>query len=390
MELALAVMIGLACVGVLGGYLEWTRTPLDVPLILFLGVLVASTILGGASWGALNAYRGLWIIGTYVVITLLVTNEAYANRLVRVLVLATGAVAVYGIVQHFTGIDLYRAAVGRPTLVSPHESEPGRFVVIGFFPNSLTYAHSLMIPLSWVMAGTVSRGRWVMPRAVTGVLAALMTVALLLSTARGAWIAGGVVMIGACMLAGRRQRLLTGAGALVIAATLFSFSPGLRADARSIVDPALNAGRLAIFAANLDIVRDHPVIGLGFGNYDRGAKTYYENHPLADRRSHAHNSFLQIAAEAGLLGLGAFCFLFGTILVRGWRLLGRLGDSRPDVWPTVAGAWLAVIGFLVGSLTQDVFTDSECALPLWFAVAVLMTLDRAIPSNGGEAAHSSR
>jgi putative inorganic carbon (HCO3(-)) transporter len=391
MELALAVMIVLGSLALLRGYLMWPRSPLDVPLLVFLGVLVTSTIARGPSWGALDAYRGLWIVGTYVAAMLLVENEQRANRLVRVLVLLTGAVAVYGVVQYFTGIDLYRAAMGRRRLVEPLELEAGRFVVIGFFPNSLTYGHSLIVPFSWVVAGTAAEGgTWVLPRAVTAALAALMAVALVLSTARGAWVAGVVVVVAACMLANARRRFILAAGATVLVAALFTMSVSLRARARSIVDPGVNAGRLAIYAANLAIVRDHPLLGVGFGNYHRSARSYYEQHPRADRRSHAHNSFLQVAAESGILGLGAFCYLFGAVLMRGWHLLRRLGDSRAGIWPTAAGAWLAVIGFLVGALTQDVFRDSECAIPMWFAVAVLMMIDRTIPSGGGETAHSSR
>ena len=391
MELALAAMMVLGSIALLRGYIIWPRSPLDVPVLVFLGVLVASTIAGGPSWGALDAYRGLWIVGTYVAAMLLVENETRANRLVRVLVLLTGAVAVYGVVQHFTGIDLYRAAMGRRTLVEPLELEAGRFVVIGFFPNSLTYAYSLIVPFSWVVAGTATAGgKWVLSRTVTAALAALMAVALVLSTARGAWVAGVVVVAAACLLANARRRVILAAGATVLVAALFIVSVGLRAGARSMVDPGVNAGRLAIYAANLEIVRDHPLLGVGFGNYDRSARPYYDHHPRADRRSHAHNSFLQVAAESGIVGLGAFCYLFGAVLMRGWQLLRRLGDLRPDIWPTAAGAWLAVIGFLVGALTQDVFTDSECAIPMWFAVAVLMTIDRATRSGGGETAHSSR
>ena len=388
-ELALGAMVLLAAAGMLKGYSGWLRSPLDVPLLAFLGALVISTIATGPSWAALDAYRGLWILSTYAAAVVLLADETHANRLVRVLILATAAVAVYGVVQHFTGIDVYRAALGRRTLVQPWESDPGRFAVIGFFPNSLTYAHSLIVPFGWAVAASVGNGRAVLPRGVAAVGAVLIAIAMVLSTARGAWVAATAMMAAACVLATPRQRLALAAGVTVIVAGLFSASAELRADARSIVDPAANAGRLAIYAANLEIVRDHPVFGVGFGNYDRRARPYYARHPRADRRSHAHNSFLQVAAEAGVVGLGAFCYLFGAVVVRGWRLVRRVGRVRPDLRSTVAGGWLGVIGFLVGSLTQDVFTDSECAMPMWFAVGVLMTIDRAIASDGGDTADSA-
>jgi O-antigen ligase len=167
-------------------------------------------------------------------------------------------------------------------------------------------------------------------------------------------------------------------GAIAIGIVAFSFSPGLRAEARSIITPAANAGRVAIYGANIDIVRDHPVFGVGYGNYDRDARAYYQRYPEADRRSHAHNSFLQVAADAGLVGLSAFCLVFGVLLWRGWCLVRELAARRSALWPTAAGAWLGIIGFLVGAITQDTFGDSECALPMWFAAGVLMTIDRQV------------
>jgi O-antigen ligase len=280
--------------------------------------------------------------------------------------------------------------LGRRTLVKPYAPGAQRFVVIGFFPNYLTYAHSLIIPLSWAVAGVLGNGGWVMRRSVAAGSAGLLLLALLLSTARGAWMAAGVVIVVACLLSDLRRSLAVGGGAVALAAVLFSISPGLRAEARSIVDHRANAGRLAIYAANVDLVRDHPVFGVGFGNYDRRARPYYDKHPEADRRSHAHNMFLQVAAEAGIVGLLAFCSLFAVVVVRGWRLLSRLGVSQERLRPTVTGAWLAVIGFLVGGLTQDTFADSECAMAMWFAVAVLMTIDRVMATDGVPAANPSR
>lgn len=388
-QVALGVL--LACVGValLFGERPIRRSPLDVPLLLFFAALVLSTVLGGPSWRALDAYRGLWVVGMYVAAIAWLGNGERAGRLVRVLVLTAAAVALYGIVQHFTGIDVYRALVGRRTLVKPSEYDPTRYVVIGFFPNYLTYAHSLMIPLAWAVAGVVRPGGWNLGRAASAGSALLMLVALLLSTARGAWLAAAALLMTGIFVGDRRRHVGLVAALAGAAALLFVVSPALRAEGRSLIQRRANAARLAIYGANLDVIRDHPAFGLGFGNYDRRVRVYYDRHPHADRRSHAHNSLLQIAAEAGMVGALAFCYLFGVIVVRGWRLVRRLGRAESPLWATAAGAWLGVVGFLVGGLTQDTFGDSECAMPMWFACAVLMVVDRQVTSDG-PAAHPPR
>lgn len=381
MEIALGVLLALAGLAAISGERWPGRSPVDRPLFLFVASLGVSTLVAGPAWSALDAYRGLWVAGTYIAVRMLAGGAEHATRLAGILVLTAAAVAIYGIVQHFTGIDVYRTLAGRPTEVDAYAHDPNRYVVVGFFPSYLTYAHSLMLPLGWATAATVGASRWILDRWVAAASTLLILVALMLSSARGAWVAAGAVVVCASCLGNRRWRFPVAAVAATLALVVFSLSPGLRARARTIVDIDANTGRLAIWAANLEAVRDHPLLGVGFGNYDRRMESYYARHRLADRRSHAHNSFLQIAAEAGIVGLSAFCLLFGSVLVCGWKLLRRLGrDHR--LWVTAAGAWLGIIGFLVGSCTQDTFADSECAMPMWFAVAVLMIIDRDVAADG--------
>jgi O-antigen ligase len=389
-EAALAVMLALVVAGLARGYQKWVRSALDGPLALFLGALLLSTILRGPSNAVLDAYGDLWVVGAYVATVALVRDRDNAGRLAAVLIGVTAAAAVYGIVQYFTGIDVYRDLAGRPREVEPLPTVPGRYIVIGFFPNSLTYAHSLIAPLGWAVAATLGGRGWIISRTFAACCGAVMLVALLLSTARGAWIAAAVVVGLACLVSRARRGVAVAAAAAAIAVVSFASSPALRAEARSIIDRNANAGRAAIYAANLDIVKDHPIFGLGYGHYDRLARPYYDRHPQADRRSHAHNSFLQVAADAGLVGLAAFCLLFGVLLWRGWRLVRRLEAGHPELWATAAGAWLGIVGFLVGAITQDTFADSECALPMWFAAGVLMTMDRELRGGGGGAGGAPR
>src|SRR5581483_10241107 len=96
----------------------------------------------------------------------------------------------------------------------------------------------------------------------------------------------------------------------------------------------MNAPRVAIYRANLDIVHDHPLLGLGFGRYATAAAPYYDAHPAADRRSHAHSNYLQLAAEAGLTGLGAFVLVLATGLRLGWRAQARARDA--EAWASAA------------------------------------------------------
>jgi O-antigen ligase len=160
-------------------------------------------------------------------------------------------------------------------------------------------------------------------------------------------------------------------GLAAAACVVFGAAPDLRGQALHMFSVrGENTARIAIYQANLDIVHARPVLGLGFGRYRRAAAPYYAAHPDANRRSHAHSNFLQIAAEAGLTGLAAFGLFFAVALRRGWAAV--TGAPEAEVRAAAAGAWAGVVAFLVGGITQYNFGDAEVALALWVALAILM------------------
>src|SRR5262249_12640939 len=158
------------------------------------------------------------------------------------------------------------------------------------FRNYLTFAHTMLVPTGLAL-GFALRGS----RLAWG-SAALLLLAIVLSTARGAWLATLAVGGTLGLLAGRR-RALPAVAPGAVAASAFVLRSDLRTQAIGIFTTGgENVGRIAIYRTNLDIIHDRPVLGLGFGRYRAGAAdAYYDAHPDADRRSHAHSNYLQIA-----------------------------------------------------------------------------------------------
>jgi O-antigen ligase len=362
MQIGAAGLFVLALVAWWRGMPVVRHTPLDGVLALMFGAFAVSTLASGRPLQA-DGWDRLWIVITYFGVFWWLADSAAAVRFARWLVLAGALVAVYGILQHYTGYDWYRELLGRRRVTRPRIEGAHGFAVVGFFRNYLTYAHVLLLPFGFALVSPVRRIRLV--------AVPLMAIALVFSTARGAWVAAVVMLVGLLATGRRAGGALAAITAVVALAWLLS--PGFRAQAiPSLTRADENRGRVAIYAANLDIVHDHPVFGLGFGRYQRVARPYYDRHPLADRRSHAHNNFLQIAAESGLVGLAAFTLLFVTALRYGAETVRDARD--PDVRATALGACLALTGFLVGGLTQYTFGDNEVAVAMWASLAVLMRL----------------
>jgi len=109
--------------------------------------------------------------------------------------------------------------------------------------------------------------------------------------------------------------------------------------------------RLAHWQAALAMLEDRPLFGVGIGNY----VPVYPAYALPgwkDPLGHAHNYYLHIAAETGLLGLAAYLMLLATCLWQGWNTVRRLSGAEQ----AVALGILGVLGaFAVHSLFDNLY-----------------------------------
>ncbi len=123
----------------------------------------------------------------------------------------------------------------------------------------------------------------------------------------------------------------------------------------TILEPDLNPGvgiRLDAWRDALRLFRSRPITGTGLGTYDE--VTYRLEGTKADPFFrlggwHAHNVYLHLLAETGILGLLAWCYFWYAIIA---RLLSawRRADAHDRL--LVAGAFWAVVAFLVLSMSE--------------------------------------
>ena len=64
----------------------------------------------------------------------------------------------------------------------------------------------------------------------------------------------------------------------------------------------------------LRMAEDRPLTGVGPGRFRIEARAYVRNNPLVIEKPVAHNSYLQVLAETGLLGLIAFVGFLGLFV----------------------------------------------------------------------------
>ncbi len=99
--------------------------------------------------------------------------------------------------------------------------------------------------------------------------------------------------------------------------------------------------RLAHWQASLEMARDHLWLGVGFGNYEAAYATYaLINWP--DALGHAHNYYLNILAETGVIGLVAYLFLWLVVIRQTAACLKRSRWPDRGVVLGLLAAWVAI------------------------------------------------
>lgn len=182
----------------------------------------------------------------------------------------------------------------------------------------------------------------------------------LLTLTRGVWIGSAAgILIGLLIWNFKRGLQISGIFFLFVA-ILFASSTRIqqRVLSKTYDETSSNDVRLALWKANLRIVQDHPILGVGHGQNKFHLRKYYDEmgYPGDMLISHAHNQYLQVWAGTGTLGLA--CYLFFLFLI--FKTVSKAyRNALPDQQGFLLGLISALICFVISSLTEANFNISK-------------------------------
>ncbi|MDF1562232.1 MAG: O-antigen ligase family protein [Deltaproteobacteria bacterium] len=351
-----------------------TPTPFDGAVLLFVVVVSVSGLTSHFSSPgereAFDAWRFLALFTLYA-------GLAWKPRLASWMLLACFGVgilvSVYGILQHYTGIDISRSAVNavqrRSDVLATRFRPSGTFRI----PSTLAFVLSILIPIAIAFAlewASRLRDRLLI---LAGTVPALVVLGH--TQVRAAWMGLGAGLV---IMAARRSPVtfLSMVGALVVLSVgLVTFSPAVGKKAEVMFDLKYdaNADRIFFWARSLEMAGDAPALGIGYGHFTPATDWYYDRLDMEQPvRCHAHNNFLHLWAVAGPLGLAAFLWIFtiffGVTSATYGKARGPVGHRFAAA--CALGSMGGVFAFLVAGLTQDPFFSAETFYALTLALSL--------------------
>ena len=141
-----------------------------------------------------------------------------------------------------------------------------------------------------------------------------------------------------------------------------------------------NDDRVAIFRNSFQMIKAHPIMGVGANTFMKNYKKYKEypefHGVITSDYLYAHNNFLHLTAELGLIGLVIFLWLLYAIFSESFSIYRKLKDNFFNVFSLSLIACL--IAFMVNGLTESSLYSSRLALIFWYLAGFSIGLRRFI------------
>ncbi len=340
---------------------EWRLEGLGLMIVLMLVVYLFASITSYSPVKSLQiwAVYFAFMILYFVIINTVRTKKQLFNIL-TVFVLSGFVVCLYGILQYIFGWNVSQAWIDEEMF----EDIKMRIYSTLENPNVLGEFILLTLPISISLMWT--RKQW-LSKIFYAFTSATMAVALVLTFSRGCWI--GIMFSAAIFItfvAGKFWGLALAA---------LPFIPIVLPE--SIINRFMSIGdmkdsstsyRVYIWMGTLLMLKDFWLTGIG-----PGSEAFTQVYPFYSYSSivapHAHNLFLQIMVESGIVGILLFLlliFIFIKKLICGYQYGGK-GKSTSVI---IVGIASAVLGFLVQGMFDNCFYNYRVFMIFWAVIAL--------------------
>lgn len=355
----------------------WLRAdPLNLP---HLTLLTAALIATFTSRYHFESVGGLLIFTTYIITYYLILNWLKEKNQIK-LVLTT--LTISAAVVSLLGLCLY---LSRSNFIWSYPLlqltvEAGRMT--GTFSNPNFYATYIVLFLPLIVASGFIFSSAIRRLGIV-ILSLLMTINLVLSGSRTAWLSLVVTLNIFLFLAlssypKREIKILVlslylGVVVITFISLIFLLQPSRVFSFFRLSQDTSLASRLRIWGATLRIIRDHPWTGIGLGTFHRVMPLYLPESPQ-DWHSHAHNLYLHLGGEMGLPGAVVFIWF----LVTAFRQIRQiyLSVRNPKSRLLIIGGIAGLGGFLIHTITEVLINNAQLGIMFWIMLAITFSIGK--------------
>ena len=360
-ELSLPTILGIIIFFTGLAYLATRKTnfwkmPAVRPYVFFFGACLASFLLSG---GAMNTLGELMELGSflflYVMTVDILQDEKDIKKAVNLLILSSLIPLGMGFIELFTKFDFHQIMGLEPS-----------YRLYSVTTHCNVYAFYL-VTLSILVTSILLQEKSHSKRQGLFVLLGLLAIQLIFTYARGVWISLVLALLILGIVKHRKLFILTPLG-IGLAIYLFPsiverFAPVMNSG--SLENTSL-AWRINLWLLSINYFIQHPIFGIGFGNY------IFVEHDMIDVYIGAHNDYLRILVETGVIGFSCFIGLLLSLLRLGIRAYKK---SHSTYHKHLCLGFLGLLAaYVVTSTSENFFNQGTIQWYFWTYAAVIAAI----------------
>ena len=329
------------------GNFKLAKTPLDLPILLFLGIAVITTLTSIYPYvSKIELYKIINYVLLYYLVVNNIKDKGQIKRIVILVVIVGTSLAIYGLYNYFNGIEKIYTLDKKHYLGMVTSTYVNHNHIGGYFELAIPLAIGLMLAKEHLLRrGKISRISSVISGSLLPLAAAvIMIIALIFTYSRGAWISflGSMIVLGTIIALWlktfkgwsrpKKWGIFVVIALIIISATMF-MPEDIKQRAITLLefkeggfeDMSIQ-GRLIVNRNTLEMIKDYPILGSGPGTFNI-LYPKYRDPRLRTFMNATHNDYLQYAEEMGLFGIGSFILLLVLFFKKSLNLIKNLPDK---------------------------------------------------------------
>ena len=340
---------------------QWVSNSANKWMVIFFIVIVVSS--SQAYWPSIS-YEYLADFYTWLIIYFLIINIVNTKERLYIFLLiffaASFKLSVFGaktwVMRGFSFTDW--GMMGPP----------------GFFQNSGELAIQMLVfgGVSWYFFRSIKPHLSGWKLWVVGSFSVTAAMTVMASSSRGGQL-GLFVQLYQIYLRGKltfRAVLIV----MIIVVIGYFLMPSEQADRfKTIGDDKTSQQRLLYWARGWDMMKDHPLTGVGYFNFVPYFERNYPRSMLYPRAQLPHNIFVQVGADLGFVGLFVYLVLVAQIFLNGRAIRKITNDKKGEITKLGLLSKGVEVGFL-GFLVAGQFVSVVYYPFMWIQLALMVSL----------------
>jgi putative inorganic carbon (HCO3(-)) transporter len=295
----------------------FSRTILDIPLLLFLGSQIISTIISIDQRTSLLGYYSRFNGGLFSTICYCLLYWAFISNfsqkscrnLIRIILTSATLVAIYGILEHFGhsfSCVIVRGQFNDDCWVQNVQARV--FATLGQ-PNWLSAFLTSLVPLTWYYTLTQKQNK---TKIIYLIVSVIFFLCILFTGSRAGFLglaAAGFIFFGVKIFKKSKKLFLVFLCISLLIGGIFA--------SKYLKNEGTGTIRIIVWQGAIDVWKAHPILGTGVETF---GYSYWQFRPIAHNNTSewnflynkAHNEYLNFAANTGTIGLISYSILIGT------------------------------------------------------------------------------